>query len=340
MECRKRLAAIGEDGSGMHFADAQGTRVRSKTWHLVAAAGTICGFLCLCNPVLGQRASQENNLSAGELLRRAVDGELKGQGDDHTHWMYQLKESHAGKEEVKCVVETKQGALDRLISVNGKPISAEQQQNEDRRIASLLNKPDVTKKRQRAQQKDARETEDLFRMLPNALTVKYGERKGDLMELLFEPNPNFDPPTREASVFHSMEGRIWISVKEDRLAEIEGHLIREVKFGGGLLGYLDKGGEFHVKQSEVSPRLWEISLLHVNMHGKVLFFKTLSVQQDESRSNFRQVPDNLTLAQAAEELQKQSGVKSAKGDRDDRPAAQTQSSQSLTVATQNSGGTL
>ena len=87
-----------------------------------------------------------------------------------------------------------------------------------------------------------------------------------------------------------MEGRIWISVKEDRLAEIEGHLIREVKFGAGLLGYLDKGGEFHVKQSEVSPRLWGISLLHVNMHGKVLFFKTLSVQQDESRSNFRQVP--------------------------------------------------
>jgi hypothetical protein len=142
-----------------------------------------------------------------------------------------------------------------------------------------------------------------------------------------------------------MEGRIWISVKEDRLAEIEGHLIREVKFGGGILGYLDKGGEFHVRQSEISPRLWEISLLHVNMHGKVLFFKTLSVQQDENRSNFRQVPDNLTLAQAAEELQKQSGVKSAQGDRrqgdrNDRPVAQTQPSQSSTEAVQESGGVL
>ncbi len=41
------------------------------------------------------------------------------------------------------------------------------------------------------------------------------------------------------------------------------------------------------------------------MHGKALFFKTISVQQNEIRSNFQRVPDNLTLAQAAEELQKQ-----------------------------------
>jgi hypothetical protein len=260
-------------------------------------------------------------------LRRAVDGELKGQADDHTHWMYHVKERHSGKEEVKCVVQTIQGDLDRLLFVNGTPLTPEQQKLEDRRIASLLNKPDATRKQKRAQQKDGQQTEDLFRMLPNALSVKYGERKDDLVELLFEPNPNFDPPSREASVFHCMEGRIWISVKEQRLAEIEGHLIREVKFGGGLLGYLDKGGEFHVKQSEVSPHHWEISLLHVNMYGKALFFKTISVQQDEERSNFRQVPDNLTLAQAAEELQKQSGVKSArKAANEDSPAAQMHSS--------------
>ena len=175
-------------------------------------------------------------------------------------------------------------------------------------------------------------------MLPDALIVKYGERGHDLVELLFEPNPNFNPPTREASVFHAMEGRIWISLKENRLAEIEGHLRREVKFGGGLLGYLEKGGEFHVKQSEVLPQHWEISLLHVNMHGRVLFFKTISVQQDESRSNFRQVPDNLTLAQAAEELQRQSGASAQKVGLNKSPGALVQSS--FTETGQESGGIL
>lgn len=301
----------------MHIGNAQGTQHGRETGCLLAllrvaaAASMIFCQLPFCTPVQAQGTSVDDKSSASELLRRAVDGELKGQADDHTHWMYQVKEIRSGREEVRGVVQTKEGELDRLLSVNGKPLTPEQQKHEDRRIASLLNKPDISKKQQRAQQKDARQTEDLFRMLPKALTVRYGERKDDRVELLFEPNPNFDPPTREASVFHSMQGRIWISLKEDRLAEIEGHLMREVKFGGGLLGYLDKGGEFHVKQSEVSPHHWEISMLRVNMHGKALFFKTISVQQDENRSNFRQVPDNLTLAQAAEELQKQSGVKSA-----------------------------
>jgi hypothetical protein len=273
--------------------------------------GLIVCLVFSCIPALAENPSADINLSASELLRRAVDEELKGQADDHTHWMYQIKERRSGKEEVKWVVQTKHGELDRLLSVNGHPLTPEQQSREDQRIAGLLGKPEITRKQQRAQQKDARQTEELFRMLPNALIVKYGKRGDDRVELLFEPNPNFDPPTREASVFHAMEGRIWISLKENRVAEIEGHLRREVKFGGGLLGYLEKGGEFHVKQSEVLPQHWEISLLHVNMHGRVLFFKTISVQQDESRSNFRQVPDNLTLAQAAEELQKLSGMKSA-----------------------------
>jgi hypothetical protein len=35
------------------------------------------------------------------------------------------------------------------------------------------------------------------------------------------------------------------------------------------------------------------------------------VQENEIRTNFQRVPDNLTLAEAAEQLQRQSTVKSA-----------------------------
>jgi len=78
-----------------------------------------------------------------------------------------------------------------------------------------------------------------------------------------------------------------------------------------LLGHLDEGGEFHVRQSEVAPSFWEVTLLYVNMHGRVLFFKTIAVQQDEVRSNFQRVADNMTLSEAAEELQKQTVARSA-----------------------------
>jgi hypothetical protein len=41
------------------------------------------------------------------------------------------------------------------------------------------------------------------------------------------------------------------------------------------------------------------------MHGKALFFKTIGVQQNEVHYDFERVRDNLTLAEAAEQLEKQ-----------------------------------
>jgi hypothetical protein len=270
-------------------------------------------FLLLCTWFCTSAYSQTSrlDLTAPEALRAAVQGELKAQSDDHSHWMYQVTTTESGKEVVKLVVETKDGELDRLQYVNGQPITVEQEKQEDKRIESLLHSLDRQKKRQRAQSEDAEQTARMFKVLPEALSVRYGERRGDLVELLFEPNPNYHAWSREAIVFHEMEGRIWVNIRANRLAEIQGHLMRTVKFGGGLFGYLDKGGEFQVRQSEVAPGYWEVTLLHVNMHGKILFLKTISEQQHEVRTDYRRVPNDLTLAQAAKELLKESSIKSA-----------------------------
>ncbi len=261
--------------------------------------------------VHSQDTPVDTKLPATELLRRVIDGELKAHASDHSRWRYQLKAIEQGKEEVKLVVETREGDLDRLRSVNGQPITAEQEKQEDQRIQSLLQKAGERKKRQHAQTEDDRKTESLFKMFPDAVLARYGEHNGELVEILFEPNPNFHPSCNESLVFQEMEGRVWINEKQNRLAEIEGHLIRDVKFYGGLLGRLARGGEFHVQQAEVAPGHWEVTLLHVNMRGKALFFKTISVQQNKLRTNFERVPDNLSLAEAAAELQRLSTAKSA-----------------------------
>jgi hypothetical protein len=133
-------------------------------------------------------------------------------------------------------------------------------------------------------------------MLPDAFLFNYGKRGGDLIQLNFTPSRSFHPPTREAEVFHAMEGSVWVNGKQARVEEITGQLIHEVKFAGGLLGHLNKGGTFLVKQAEVAPGYWELTLLKVQMKGKALFFKTIGVHHDYSRSDFRQIPDNLTLA--------------------------------------------
>ncbi len=250
--------------------------------------------------------ADDQSPSAQALLRRVVDQELKAADSDHSHWMYKLEERNEQHKDVKLVIQTKDGALSRLCFVNGKPITRQKEQEESQRIAQLIRNPDELQKLRRDQEEDANQTEKMFKLLPEAFTARYGERRGDLVEILFEPNPQFHPSSHRAQVLHAMKGFLWVNTRENRLTEIEGHLIKTVKFGWGLLGYLDEGGRFHVEQSEVAPGHWEVTLLRVNMHGKALFFKTIGVQQNEIRSDFQKVPENLTLAAAARELQQRS----------------------------------
>jgi hypothetical protein len=161
----------------------------------------------------------------------------------------------------------------------------------------------------------------LLKTLPDALVFEYGEQREDLVELKFKPNPHFRPPSHEAAVVHAMEGVLWVNARQKRLAEISGRLTHPVKFGGGLLGHLDAGGHFHVKQEEVQPGYWELALLDVDMKGKALFFKTIGVQEEMKRSMFRRVGDDLTAAQGANLLYQQvQTTKRSAGSFPDAPA--------------------
>jgi hypothetical protein len=272
--------------------------------HRAITVGFLLSGLILSGLILAPQ-SVCAELSANELLRKVVDNELKAQAQDRSHWMYLRRTEMPGKQEKETereVIESKDGDLDRLLSVNGQALTAEQATREDKRIQKLLKNPSEQGKMQRDREQDNEKTERLLKMLPDAVIADYAERRGELVELRFRPNPNFRPSSHEAQVFHAMEGRIWIASKEGRLAEIDGHLANAVRFGGGLLGHLDKGGQFHVKQSEVAPGHWEITTMNINMRGKALFFRTIEVQQNETRTSFQRVPDDLTLAQAAERL--------------------------------------
>ena len=98
-----------------------------------------------------------------------------------------------------------------------------------------------------------------------------------------------------------------------RLQEISGTLTNGVEFAGGLLGHLDPGGTFDVRLIEVAPGIWKICRLKVNMRGKVLFFKTVGDQEDETKSNFKQMPETMTLSQAEQMLLKGGAEKAAGG---------------------------
>ena len=76
------------------------------------------------------------------------------------------------------------------------------------------------------------------------------------------------------------------------------------------IGHLEKGGRFTVKRAELAPGDWELTEMNVNMRGKALLFKTISVQQKELHSKFERVADDISLSDAANLLLRQNLVAS------------------------------
>jgi hypothetical protein len=244
-------------------------------------------------------------ISANDLARAVVANELRAQDENHSRWMYRVDREEQGKKKAKEVVQTGQGSLDRLVAVDGHPLNAREQQDERERIKNLIRNAAEQQRLEQTKKKDAEQCKAFFKMIPDALTFSYAGRDGELIKLSYRPNPSFQPPSREARVFHAMEGEMWVHGTQRRLVRIQGQLVADVKFAGGLLGHLQKGGHFHVEQRELLPGQWDLTFMEVDMKGKALFFKTIAVQEKEYRSDFQTIPDGLTLVEAADMLTKQ-----------------------------------
>src|SRR5260370_1977951 len=264
--------------------------------------------VCLLPPiaVAGQspQFSAEAPPNPQALVREVVQNGLRRVGNGKIDWIYRENGRKDGDLETREVCQTNSGTIDRLVTIDDQPLPAEQQKREDARLQALLANTTETRRERQKQREDSAKQGRMFATFPDAFRYKYAATEGGLVKLTFEPNPQFVPGSRQEEVFHHLEGTMWIDPDQKQLARIDGRLTSEVKFAGGLLGRLDKGGVFSVRFKETDSGYWVVTALDVEMNGKALLFKTISVQEKREFDDYRLVPDNLTLQQAAEMLEK------------------------------------
>jgi hypothetical protein len=268
----------------------------------------VIAFLLFCLvPSFSAQASNSKapqpQISADDFVRKVVANETRLSDADHSHWIYRQHHVEEGKDTLKQCVDTDQGALCRLLAQAGHPLSEAEQNAENKRLLQLVSNPERQQKLQQARKKDGDQALKMLKMLPNAFHYQYAGTEGNLVKLMFAPNPDFNPPDRESRVFHAMVGFMWVDRDANRIAEISGKLTRDVDFGYGLLGHLYRGGTFQVKRADVGDNHWETTLLDVKIRGKALFFKTINADQHETTDNFAKAPSKLPLAQGMKMLQ-------------------------------------
>jgi hypothetical protein len=251
---------------------------------------------------------QQHSFNPDELVRRAVANQIKS-GDDDVSLMFRVRRQTSKGVQTREYVETAEGTAGMLVAVNDQPISPEQRQQEFARLEQLLRNPGELRKKQKQQKEDSDRVNRMVQALPDAFRYQYEgteEVNGlKLVRLRFQPNPDFDPPSREQQVFTGMDGFLLVEPRQARIARIDGTLFKDVGFGWGILGHLDRGGRFVVAQGPVANGYWTTTHMQLSFTGRALFFKSINIQETEDSSDFRRVPGHMTFAQGVEMLKKQ-----------------------------------
>jgi hypothetical protein len=129
------------------------------------------------------------NLNA--LVRDILQNELRAQADDHSLWCYRKLTDKDGKQQLFAACQTKTLEIDRLMAVNGKPLTEQQWTEENQRIERLLNSRSQLKKEKEQQRQDGEQATRMLRMVPDAFLFQQESSDGNRITLHFVPNPAF-----------------------------------------------------------------------------------------------------------------------------------------------------
>jgi hypothetical protein len=268
----------------------------------------------ICLSSLAQ-AGQTPALPPGELVRATVQNEVNASITPTSHHMFtSLKETARGSQ-TKLYCETKDAMAGMAVAYDGNPLTTQQRQAEEARLEQLMNSPEELAKKRQREKEDTERVTRIVRAMPDAFLYEYagtepgkpglGKEGDELIRLNFRPNPKYEPPSRVEQVLSGMQGVLLIDANRRRIARIDGTLFKDVGFGWGILGHLDKGGHFLVEQGDVGDGTWDMRRIGLAFTGKILIFKHLDIKSTETYSDFRSVSTGLTFAQGVELLKKQ-----------------------------------
>lgn len=281
--------------------------VGRNRWGIISCV-VVCS-LTLAAPgwASGEQEPATPQVPANQLVREAVQKELKNGVDRKERFRYRMEKVAPEGSQTKEYVETDSGTVARLIAVNNHPLTPDMQEKENARLQNLINNPSIQADRQKKQKEDEARVTRMVGALADAFNYEYdgtetGKNGEPLIRLKFQPNPNYDPPNRELKVYQGMQGKMWIDANTHRMIRLEAQLFRDVDFGWGILGRLYKGGHFDIGQSDIGGGRYETTYMNLDFTGKVMMFKSLKIRDTETLSDFHRVPDNLNLAQGVDLL--------------------------------------
>jgi hypothetical protein len=266
---------------------------QSRRARFRSQAGLATLALALLAPTAWPQDSLIENVAANEVAARKT----------RPHYFYVSEErsartgGHLWKENV---VETTDGPLRRLIAIDNRPVTADEAAAEQRRIDNLVSHPGEFRRQNQAHKDDEDRAAQLLQLLASDFVLTPAGEANGCLRFTFQPRPEFQPSSYQERVAREMAGTVSLKRPDDRLCTLDATITRPVEFGYGMLGHIDQGGHFRLERKQIDAKNWKSDRITVHITGRILMLKSLAQDQEAVRTEIRVVPQDLTLAQAAQ----------------------------------------
>jgi len=227
----------------------------------------------LWRDIVANQDALENRVAEYAFKQTEVDREINSKGE--------LKKETIKVYEVYPLPNRE--PVQKLISENGVPLSAERTAKEDKRVQEEFAKAEREKdkdekkvaQRRAEREKKKGEGTEISPFLKACEFVSprrevFGGRETVVFD--FRPRAGFKPKTREESLIAKLIGVVWIDPIDKQVIRLEARLAEGFKMAGGLLVSLKPGAALVIEQTRMDQGVWLPKFAHINLSVKVLLF--------------------------------------------------------------------
>lgn len=224
-----------------------------------------------------------------DIIQRSVEANHRDFQQD-PHFVHKERDRNQNGDRSFEVMMIDGWTYNRLIGLNGKPLSADQEQQAAQKERAERQRRDSMSEgdRQQARQKYERERERNATMMEQ-LTAAFdfhldGQRtiKGQTVWVLRAvPKPGYRPPNRDSEVLPGMQGELWIDERTYQWVRVTAQVIHPVSIEG-FLATVEPGTRFELDKIKVTDSYWGAAHFIERADAKVLMFFNHREHEDDT----------------------------------------------------------
>ena len=198
----------------------------------------------------------------------------------------------------------------KLIKKDGKPLSEQESRNEENKLEESLKRQthlsiSERNKLEKKKMERRRKEEQFWNEVIKAFD--FTEVRGETVEgrstRVFEavPRAQYVPDDSDFELLKKIKGKIWVDAADDQVSRADVEFIENIRFGGGFLAKVNKGGTFTVLQRKVNEEVWFPSHSEIIVNGRLLLFKGFNLKILSDFGNYRKFETSVNFVPASGE---------------------------------------